>query len=434
MASKKEYNEADDALLAELGVEVEVKQPKKYTNKEQRIIAGFEEIQQFVKEHGHPPQHGEDRDIFERLYAVRLDRIRKLKESGDLLGDIDSQNLLSADQATDPDLPEDLDDDALLAQLGVTAEPESSIKQLRHVRSMAEKKAAEEIANRTVCEDFDDFRPLFEGVQRELDTGLRETIRFHKDSGYTQADIEEQQFLIVGGQTAYVAEVGEVIKVTAGQEDARLRVIYANGTESNILLRSLIRAMYKDETSRFITEPDQGPLFSGDLVEDDQQSGTVYVLRSQSDHPTIVENRKVVHKIGVTGGEVKSRIANAKNESTFLLAGVEVVATYKLANINRFKLEKLLHSFLEPAKLEIEIKDRFGKLVTVKEWFLIPIFVIDQIVEKIVDGTIKEYYYDRATASIVRRHPPAVAGPGPVKSIHYVRGEDREIKNNGFVR
>jgi hypothetical protein len=404
MANKKEYNEDDDALLAELGVEVEVKQPKKYTNREQRIIAGFEEIQQFVEEHGRPPQHGEDRDIFERLYAVRLDRIRKLKEASELLGDIDTQNLLSADQATDPDLPEDLDDDTLLAELGVTAEPESSIKKLRHVRSMAEKKAAEEIANRTVCEDFDDFRPLFEGVQRELAAGLRDTIRFHKANGYTQADIKEQQFLIVGGQTAYIAQVGEVIKVTAGQEDARLRVIYANGTESNILLRSLIRAMYKDETSRFITEPGvAGPLFSGDLSEDDQQSGTVYVLRSESDHPTVAANREVIHKIGVTGGEVKSRIANAENEATFLLAGVEVVATYQLANINRFKLEKLLHNFLESAKLDIEIRDRFGKPVTVREWFLVPVFVIDQLVQRVIEGTVEDYYYDPSLARVERR-------------------------------
>ncbi len=404
MASNKDFTEEDDALLAELGVEVEVRQPKKYTDREQRIITGFEEIQQFVEEHGRPPQHGEDREIFERLYAVRLDRIRELKESNDLLGDIDSQNLLSADQATALDLPEDLDDDALLAQLGVTEESESSIKQLRHVKSRAEKKAAEEIANRTVCEDFEKFRPLFAAIQRELNAGLRETIRFHKDSGYTQADIREEQFLIVGGQTAYIAEVGEVIKVTAGQEDARLRVIYANGTESNILLRSLIRAMYKDETSRFITEPDQGPLFSGDLAEDDQQSGTVYVLRSQSDHPAISANREVIHKIGVTGGQVKSRTANAENESTFLLSGVEVVATYQLANINRFKLEKVFHSFLEPGRLDIEIKDRFGKPVTVREWFLVPLFIVDEMVGKVMDGTIKNYYYDSESASIERRN------------------------------
>jgi hypothetical protein len=333
MANKKEFTQEDDDLLAALGVEVEVKQAKTYTNKEQRIIAGFEEIQQFVEEHGRLPRHGEDLDIFERLYAVRLDQIRKQKECRVLLEDLDPQGLLVATDDADLTVADDLDDDELLAQLGVTDEPESSIKNLRNVRSQAEKKAAEEIANRTVCDDFDDFRSLFEAVQKELDAGLRETIRFRKDAGFTKTQLKEAQFLIVGGQVAHIAEVGTSFKAPNGEEDARLRVIYSNGTESNILLRSLIRAMYKDETSRFITDTDQGPLFSGDLADDDDdQSGTIYVLRSQSDHPTIAANREVIHKIGVTGNDVKIRIANAKNEATFLLAGVEVVATYKLAN------------------------------------------------------------------------------------------------------
>jgi hypothetical protein len=402
MANNKTFTQEDDDLLAELGVEVEIKPIKKYTNKEQRIIAGFEEIQQFVEEHGRLPRHGEDLDIFERLYAVRLDQIRKQEECRVLLADLDPSGLLTATDDTDFTLVDDFDDDELLAELGVSPEPESSIKNLRHVRTQAEKKAAEEIANRTVCEDFDDFRPLFEAVQKELDAGLRETTRFHKDDGYTQTDIKEKQFLIVGGQTAYISEVGEVIKITAGQEDRRLRVIYVNGTESNILLRSLIRAMYKDETSRFITDTDQGPLFSGDLKDDDQESGTIYVLRSLSNHPTIKDNREVVHKIGVTGNDVKTRIANAKKDSTFLLAEVEVVATYKLANINRFKLEKIIHKFFESAKLEIEIKDRFGHPVKVREWFLVPLFIIDEVVDRIKDGTIGDYYYDPTAAELKR--------------------------------
>jgi hypothetical protein len=402
MTNKKKFTEEDDALLAALGVEVEVKKQQQYTNKEQRIIAGFEEIQQFVEEHGRLPRHGEDHDIFERLYAVRLDQIRKQKECRDLLADLDPQGLLAATDDADLTVADDLDDDELLAQLGVTDEPESSIKNLRHVRTQAEKKAAEEIANRTVCEDFEDFRPLFEAVQKELDAGLRETVRFRKDAGFTKTQLKEAQFLIVGGQVAHIAEVGKSFKAPNGEEDARLRVIYSNGTESNILLRSLIRAMYKDETSRFITDTDQGPLFSGDLKDDDQESGTIYVLRSLSNHPTIKDNREVVHKIGVTGNDVKTRIANAKKDSTFLLADVEVIATYKLANINRFKLEKVIHKFLESAKLEIEIKDRFGHPVKVREWFLVPLPAIDEMVDRIMDGTIGGYYYDVGAAGLRR--------------------------------
>ena len=207
-------------------------------------------------------------------------------------------------------------------------------------------------------------------------------------------------FYIVGGQLSYIEEIGEIFKAPNGEEDARMRVIYSNGTESNILKRSLIRAMYKDESSRFVTSPNTGPLFSGENSSDDQESGTIYVLRSHSNHPIITENRDVIHKIGVTKGDVKKRIANATNESTYLLAGVEIVATYKLANINRVKLENLIQRFFSSVNLDIELKDRFGKLVKSTEWYLVPIFVIDEVVERIKDGTIENYLYDSKKAGL----------------------------------
>lgn len=397
---KQEFTQEDDDLLSALGVEVEVKKERKYTQKEERIIAGFEEIQKFVEENKRLPRHGEDKDIFERLYATRLDSIRKQEECMDLLADFDTQNLLSADSESDIHIPEDINDEELLEQLGVESDGESSITNLKHVKSQADKRAVAEVANRKPCEDFEDFKPLFEKVKQEVDAGLRKTIMFRKDAGFTKTSLKEAQFLIVGGQIAFIAEIGESFKAPNGEEDARLRVIYANGTESNILLRSLIRAMYKDETSRFITEPDLGPLFSGDMSNDDQESGTIYVLRSHSDHPMIQENRELIHKIGVTGNDVKKRVANAKNDPSFLMAEVEVVATYKLANINRIKLEGVLHKFFDSARLEVEIKDRFGKPVKAREWFLVPLFIIDEVVDKIKDGSISEYYYDSSSASL----------------------------------
>ena len=134
---------------------------------------------------------------------------------------------------------------------------------------------------------------------------------------------------------------------------------------------------------------------------DDLATGTIYVLRSKSDHPVIDKNRDVVHKIGVTGGSIEKRIANAKLDPTFLMAGVEVVATYTLYNINRSKLENLIHKFFGEVRLDIEINDRFGHPVVPREWFLVPRFVIDDVVEKIKDGTISEYLYDTESASLI---------------------------------
>ena len=117
----------------------------------------------------------------------------------------------------------------------------------------------------------------------------------------------------------------------------------------------------------------------------------------------VSENRDVLHKIGVTGGDVQKRIANAKNEATYLLADVEVVATYKLANIKRTKLENLLHRIFEPAKLEIEIKDRFGNPVNPREWFLVPLFIIDEVIDRIRDKSIADYVYDVESAKLIKR-------------------------------
>lgn len=394
----KTFTEEDDALLAELGIEIEAKKHVNRTPREERIIAGFEEIQQFVTKHGRAPQHGEDRDIFERLYAVRLDRIRDQAECRELVAPLDSQELLSGayQEANGPDL-DTLDDDALLAELGVeVAAP--AITELTHVRSTAEKKAADEVAGRETCEDFAAFKPLFEQVQKELDTKLRETRPFEM-----KAEIERGRFFIVSGQKAYVAEKGETITNDQGRTDARLRVIFDNGTESSMLMRSLQRALNKDEAGRRITDPSAGPLFSDQTMDGDEASGTIYVLRSKSDHPVVAANRELIHKIGVTNLSVEKRIAGAHLQPTFLMANVEVVATYDLYNINRTKLENLIHRIFEPARLDIEIMDRFGRPVTPREWFLVPMYAIKDAVEKIKDGSISGFVYDPKQAQLTKR-------------------------------
>jgi hypothetical protein len=364
--------------------------------REERIIAGFEEIQRFVEQYGRAPQHGEDKDIFERLYAVRLDRMRALEECRALLTPLDHQALL-AEAENAPAAPvETMDDDELLAELEGAAGA-ADITELRHVRTAADKRAAEEIANREKCEDFDNFKTLFLQVQQDIDVGMRQTRPFE-----LKAEIRPGSWFVVGGQKAYVAEMGEMFSNAQGRTDARLRVIFDNGTESNMLMRSLQRSLHKDEAGRRITDPVAGPLFANESHEGDWASGTIYVLRSKSDHPTVAAKRGVLHKIGVTGSDVKQRVANAKLDPTFLMADVEIVATYELYNINRTKLENLIHRIFNPAQLNIEIKDRFGNPVIPREWFLVPLFVIDEAVDRIRDGTITDYTYDPKTAALLR--------------------------------
>ncbi len=325
---------SDDELLAELGVPVERAKSGGHTAREERIIAGFEDIQRFFEANGRMPRHGEGLDIFERLYAVRLDRLRAMPEVRELVAELDVHGLMAEPTGIDGRKLETLGDEALLTQLGVGAGGEDDITVLKHVSSREQRRAAEEVAGRTPCKDFEDFKPLFEEAESDLKAGVRQTRPFGRDASIAKGD-----FFILGGQMVYVAEMGEALKAPNGESDARLRAIYSNGTESNLLRRSLQRALYKDESGRRLTDPNLGPLFSENWEEDDVESGTIYVLRSLSNHPYVAVHRELIHKIGVTGGNVDARIANAAHDATYLLADVEVVASYKLAEINRTKLE-----------------------------------------------------------------------------------------------
>ena len=385
-----------DELAEELSEFEDKKKAKSSSPLQDRVIAGFEEINRFVDEHERIPQNIEGRDIFERLYAVRLKEIRKLEVSSELLSEIDSHGLLLIEDDSDQMLDEDLDEDDLLAELE-TDFGETELSQLTHVRSSAEKRAAEEIANRTICQDFDQFAPLFKSVQADIKSGMRPVVPFGKD-----AKVEQGDFFIVDGLTAYVADAGEEFKKEGlDRTDARLRVIFSNKTESDLLRTSLQRALYKDDASRRVARDLEGSLFGNMLDQGDVETGVIYVLRSLSEEPFIAENRELIHKIGVTGGSLEKRIANAQYEATYLLAGVEVVREFKLVGINRKKLEKLLDDFFSAARLDIEIPDRFGKLVRPREWFLVPLAVIDETIQRIREGTITDFVYDREAATLV---------------------------------
>lgn len=385
---------SDDDLLSELGIDLAPVKSVTYTAKEERIISGFEELSQFYEQNKRVPLASPDADIFERLYAVRLEQIRKLPEVLSLLSDFDKFNLLKATFTESSTSPE-LEDEDLLSELGIEIEDENSILVLQHVRTQKEREVNEETATRKVCSDFAVFKEFFAQIEKDLELGARITKPFGRD-----ASIQLNDLFILDGQIVFVAEVGEYFKAPNGENDARLRAIYSNGTESNLLMRSLKKALNEDAAGRrILVVNNTGPLFNPENLpqqknEIEIKSGSIYVLQSLSEHSYIKENKNIIHKIGMTTGKVNKRITEARKDPTYLLADVELVASYALPeNVVPHKLEKLIHKVLQSAQLNIFINDRFGNPVKPQEWFLVPLNIIDEIIEKIKDGTIQNFVY-----------------------------------------
>ncbi|MCE7996980.1 MAG: GIY-YIG nuclease family protein [Roseivirga sp.] len=272
---------------------------------------------------------------------------------------------------------------------------QGDIFNLKHVKHSSEKPdAVDYVAQRVQCLNFHEYEPLFEEVNLQIKSGIREAIPFRKES-----EIEKGQFFILNGIMAYIADVGEEFERN-GKKNARMKVIFSNGTEGDNLKRSLATELYKDEQGRRITDPRTRGLFSNNANEEDIGTGTVYVLQSLSTHRRIEPIRNYIHKIGVTRGSVKTRIANAENDPTYLLAGVKVVAEFKVYNVKASKIEKLLQTYFDRARADITIEDRFGKPVRSTEWFFVLPQTIKEAVNRLIDGSLGESYYDPKQAKI----------------------------------
>lgn len=382
-------------ILDDLGVVVTDTSKAKYSPWQQRVIAGFEDIQRFVEENNRLPSKDATDNLFEPIYAIRLERIKSIPKACELLEPFDSQNLILP-LRTEGDFS-NVDFASILEELGIELTQENDITRLRNVRSTAERKAADMIANRIQCVDFEKFKQVFDVVRLEISNKIRKTRKFQ-----LRSEIEIGRFFILNGQMAYVADKGEEFVQDYGDRDARLRVIYDNGTENNVLMRSLQRALNRDKNARRVTEPITSPLLTNDQQEIAQNTGKIYVLRSNSDIEKIANNRELIHKIGVTKGDVNTRIADAKKQTTYLMADVELVKVYEFEEINTTKLEQKIHKFLRSAQLDLTITVN-GKSFHPEEWFLVPLEVIDEVVEAILDHSITKLKYDKNTFSIVNR-------------------------------
>lgn len=291
---------------------------------------------------------------------------------------------------------EALFDDPLLR---MSKEEKSLFDIPQDMRRVIAKKKADYVAQHKLCENFEDYKPLFVKVHQELKEGRRSLVKINKT-----ATLSAGRYYLVGGQMLLLERVGELKKSSNSLPDARTRCIYENGTESDILLQTLRKNVVGDgyAISELQEEMDAKFFNNADITTEDKVTGYIYVLSSLSDNPA-VKKEKNLYKIGFTTNNVEQRVANAENEPTYLMAPVKIVATYKVVNMNSQKFEDMIHQLLMPVQFQVLVYDDNGLAHQPQEWFIVPLPVVDVIIKKIMDGTIVGYTYNSQMECLEQR-------------------------------
>ena len=348
--------------------------PTAAKTEEERLVSSFREINTFIHKHGRHPEKSMDiheRKLHSRLEAIRGDKTKKLAliayDEHDLLdlSDDKSQEVHSIDDIFSGDA------------LGILDGDGEDIFKIEHVPQQREE--ADYIARRKECKEFDIYEPLFKQCQADLKAGKRKLVKFNEKY------LVDKTFFVLKGMLGYLVK-RDVSKGKFSKIDGRIYCVFENGTESNMLFRSLGKGLYED--GYMVTEHEEKTLDRLSQIKDeDNATGYIYILKSLSDNPQIKE-MKNLYKIGFSRVPVEDRIGNAKNETTYLMADVEVIAEYQCYNMNPQKFEQLLHNFFGKVCLNIDIFDSEGNRHTPREWFQVPLDVVDEAIDYILSGEI----------------------------------------------
>lgn len=380
---------------------------------DERLIASFEEINKFVEQNGEEPKATTNTSEF-MLYA-RLKGLRKDAVKVEQLKEYDIYNLLPAvevDQISEgtaeyakPKEIASIDDLLGDDSLGILDTDTEGLFDFKHTPKDYERAQADFVARRKPCKDFDKYEHLFIEVQNELAAGKRKLIDFK------QGNLKEGAYYVHNGILFYLEKIDISRREhyrddgTRVREDGRTRCVFENGTESNMLKRSVEKILYAN--GRVVTEnidkvnegfTDQ----FGVITEEDEEAGYIYVLKSKSKDEKIASVQNL-YKIGYSKTEVEERIKNAEKQPTYLMAPVTIMGVWKGYNMNPQKLEQLLHNFFGNSCLNVDVFDDKGIRHTPQEWFIAPIEVIEQAIELIINGKIVNYKFDAENLSIVGR-------------------------------
>lgn len=355
---------------------------------DERFIASFLEINNFMQENGREPQSGAG--LREHQLASRLKSLREEKDKAKILLDFDEYNLLKVEKKEIKSINDIFNDD----DLGVLDSTDENLFKLNNVSEQKERESADYIARRKPCKDFNKYEPLFIECQNNLKSGIFKLKKLEK-----HRQLREGSFFVLGGILGMIEKMGELEINEQKKLNGRLHIIFENGTESNMLLQSLIKSM-QDYNGWLVSENTSSLEYV--TPEKDSHTGFIYILKSLSSDPKI-QSLSNLFKIGFSSIPVGDRIKSATEEATFLMAPVKIVTTFECYNFNPQKLEQLLHNFFGSSCLNIDIFDANNKRYIPREWFIAPLEVIEEAVKLIIDGGIVNYKYDMEQKKIVLR-------------------------------
>jgi hypothetical protein len=370
----------DKKLLAifnsdEFGLLEEIKKAPLMTS-DDRFVESFLEINEFVDAHKREPIAGDD--IHERRLATRLMHIREDTEKADNLKEYDTFGLLTKIKEETED-----DEDTLEDEFGLLDVGDTSIFDIKNVPNIEKDRSDPDfVATRKPCADFDHFELLFKQCQDDLEKGVR------KLAPFVEADMKEGDFFVLKGALIYLDKISTPYLGNSKKINRRTRCIYENGLESDLLLRSLGKRLAEVGKAVKYTH------ISDTINDDDQNTGYIYVLESLSDDPQI-SSLKNLYKIGFSSVEVEERIKNAESDPTYLMAPVKIVATYKCFNMNPQRFERLVHRFFSEVCLDLTIGDKNGFGYKPSEWFMVPLKIVDDVIDLIISGEILRFRYDK---------------------------------------
>jgi hypothetical protein len=368
-------------------------------NEDERLVASFQEINDFYEKNKREPEQGADiheHQLYSRLKSIRQDPVKM-----EMLKNHNQFGLLNYEEKKIESLDDILNDNTY----GLLDDNSEGLFEYRNIKKEEERASADFVAKRKPCKDFKEYEPVFKQVQQDLATGKRKLISFKQDILNAGDFFVHNGVLLWLEKVEFEEEVQEFKSGSRYRKDGRTRVIFENGTESNMLYRSLYKSLLangKAVSDNVDIVNEEFKKKFGTITDEDEEAGFIYILKSKSDKPEIKEINNL-YKIGFSTIPVEERIKNASQEPTYLMAEVQIVTAYKCYNMNTQKLELLLHTFFGSSCLSIDVYDKSGGRHIPREWFIAPLDIIEQAIQMIITGEIVNYRYDGEKTEIVIR-------------------------------